>query len=232
MDLSLEAQKWIAGAIGLALMYFFMRGVKSKEEKKNKAKITVLEAKVANDENETQKSWFEFFTTQLSVNLGPITGNITKIIERLDIGDKRFDKLENITRQISIKIPQFIETNGTKALILEDDVMAADMITLALEKHKIYTVRVESSKEAIYKVNQYSDKPFDMAIADLNLKGDMADDFINYCISNNILTSNKGLKILLYSGLSDVKNNKWGLPYLEKPFDVEALYKKVEVFIP
>lgn len=238
-----EILKVIGALLLVAGAWLINRRLNNKEVTTLKRKLMEIEVKQKNQatEDDKAKNWLGFVREQIGFSTKAITsvfetktGVIVKEINnRLDEGDKRFDKIESNIRQIGNKIPMYKEPNGhKKVLLIEDDLMNADLITVFLEELDVFVVRVNNSHNAILKVNQYYKKPFDLAIADKRLKGDLADVFIDHCINNSLLIDgNNKLKIILYSGCEDVKNNKWGLEYLEKPFNREHLQEKVKVYL-
>lgn len=233
MQMPREMIEIFVGLIGGLITFFFMRGLQNKKQKELEKDIYKLELDIKNKEknDKESKGWLNFIQDQMQQQLTPIRELIESKIDFVGI---RVDKLESMMRKISTKIPHFKEPNGhRKALILEDEVMMSEMLTMYLEeKLDVYVVRVSNAKEGVEKIKQYKDKPFDFVLADVNLKGDKADDFINYCIENNLMQDNiNGLRIVLYSGESDVGKNKWRLPYLEKPFQLKQLKNKVMNYI-
>lgn len=245
--INIEVYKTLGAAFLAATVWLVTRKLNNKKVKELEKKLLEVEVsqKYQAKEDEKAKNWLGFVREQVELSVSSVRAvldekfkflnkDVEIIKNRLDEGDRRFDKLEATVGQIASKIPMFKEPNGhSKALLIEDDILNANLITQVLEDLGILVVRVNSSKDAILKINQYHEKPFDFALADKNLNGDLADVFINYCVDNNLLLGTDNLlKIIIYSGSTDVVDNKWGLPYLEKPFNRNDLQEKVKKYLP
>jgi signal transduction histidine kinase/CheY-like chemotaxis protein len=110
--------------------------------------------------------------------------------------------------------------NGERILLVEDDVLVSDSLSIALERAGFEVVMASDGAKAL---DIFTDSgPFDLVLSDVTMPTMSGPDLIRELVKNT-----PGVKAILMSGYS-FEQNRLNLPrnvlrWLEKPFDVNEL---------
>ncbi|GAC1312965.1 MAG: hypothetical protein NVSMB24_35460 [Mucilaginibacter sp.] len=111
-----------------------------------------------------------------------------------------------------------------KVLIIEDEPVIAEMISMILEDEGFDVISLSDTGWARYKLQA---KEVNLVMLDLNLKGEGGDSICKYIKSQHDL---KNIPVILVSGSQDIeeiKENCGADDLIRKPFELDHFISKV-----
>lgn len=119
--------------------------------------------------------------------------------------------------------------SNKNVLLVEDERAIRDLISPVLKRAGYKVIEVSNGKQALDVFDKFKSK-FDLIISDMNLPGMNGDK-----LASIILKNKPEIKILFISGISlKIMKNIFDhkkIEYLEKPFSLDQLLKKVEFLL-
>jgi len=112
-----------------------------------------------------------------------------------------------------------------KILVIEDEPVIAEMISIILEEEGFSVVSLADTARARRKLH---DKEVNMAMLDINLKGETGKSLCKYIKSHKDL---KHIPVILVSANMDIENIRLECgadDFIRKPFDLDHFVKKVQ----
>ena len=117
----------------------------------------------------------------------------------------------------------------TSVLVIEDEPIIAEMISIILEVQGLKVISLDSTAMARKKLQ---DKGVDLILLDLNLKGEGGEEF---CASIKEQDDLKHIPVILVSANMDterVKERCHADDIIRKPFDLDQFMNKVSQYVP
>ena len=130
------------------------------------------------------------------------------------------------SRKESVSLKEFYG-DGSRILVVEDEKGVKEYTTSALREHGYEVISAESAREA-EAIFEREEGHFDMVLSDVVLA-----DITGLELVDNLLSKNRGLKILLCSGYTGEKSQwidiqKRGFRFMQKPYTLVDLLRVVK----